>query len=116
MTEESRRKNRKIAVSRAGVKKQSGPKGTAKRAGFIKKEGLKKKEQEIKIEKWSFGNMFRIFLIICIIATILLSRRQSNRTSEKIHEVTASVFFKGPKPEIIFLTLSQIFLKGRDLR
>ena len=71
--EEKERRVRKkpIAASRAGGSKKNQLTGSNKKSQLMQNK-IKKKSKEIKDEKWSFGNMFRIILIICVIATLVL--------------------------------------------
>ena len=68
--EERKRRNTPIFVSNSSAKKKTDYKERKNR--LIRKEKLKKTTNDIKIGKWSFGNIFRIILIICIIAAIVL--------------------------------------------
>ncbi len=68
--EENSLKQKPIAVAKGSVKKNRLT-GSNKKSYLVKKR-LKKKTEEVKVGKWSFGNMFRIILIICVIATVVL--------------------------------------------
>ena len=68
--EEQERRNIPISLSGEGSKKQN-PLQKEKRSHLIKKENLKSSGDEAKITPWSFGNVFRIVLIILIIGVVL---------------------------------------------
>ncbi|MDE0119484.1 MAG: hypothetical protein OXM55_05700 [Bdellovibrionales bacterium] len=73
LTDEKEQKKRSapIAVGSIGSKKKNT--GGKEKTNYMKiNKKLKTKDQGPKIGKWSFGNIFRLFLIICIIVAVVL--------------------------------------------
>ena len=69
--QEQKKRNTPIAIGGTGIKKKNI--GEKEKTNYlIVKKKLKTKNQDDKIEKWSFGKIFRIFLIICIIIAVVL--------------------------------------------
>ncbi len=58
-----------IAVN-GPISKKSRLRGNNKTSFLVQKK-RKKKDKEVKIGKWSFGNTFRIILIICVIVAVV---------------------------------------------
>ena len=71
--EEQKERERLIAVAGniSSVKKSSAE-GKEKRSELIRKKRKKDKKVDTRMNKWSFGNIFRIILIICVIVAIVL--------------------------------------------
>lgn len=79
------RRNTLIALTNTGSKKQKSPE-KEKRSLLIKKEKIKTKDQDAEIGKWSFGNIFRIvliILIICVVVFLIISQTTQVRKSMK---------------------------------
>ena len=69
--QEQKKRNTPIAIGGTGIKKKNI--GEKEKTNYLVIKGKSKtKDQDDKIEKWSFGNIFRIFLIICIIVAVVL--------------------------------------------
>ena len=68
--DEQKERSTPIPVYGTGSKKQSSQ-GKEKRNILIQKKKLKDNKENIKIDKWSFGNIFRIIMIIVIIGVVV---------------------------------------------
>ncbi len=70
--EEKRKKRLPVTASAGGVTKKKDRLGGDKKTQRIIQKKPKAKAQDIKEDKWSFGNIFRVVLIICIIVVMAL--------------------------------------------
>ena len=73
LTDEKQQKKRNtpIAIGDIGSKKKNI--GGKEKTNYMKiQKKTKTEDQGPKIGKWSFGNIFRLFLIICIIVAVVL--------------------------------------------
>ncbi len=60
-----------IAENNVSSKKKNSFRQKEKTSRFIIKKKLKETSQDVKIGKWSFGNIFRVVLIILVIAVLV---------------------------------------------
>ena len=71
--DEQKKRNRPIpVVSQNVATKKNTLTGSTKRNRMVIKKSSKAKAKEVKIGKWSFGNIFRIILIVCVIVAVVL--------------------------------------------
>ena len=70
-SDQKAQKKRTAPISVSGtISKKSQLRGNNKTSYLVQKK-RKKKDKEVKIGKWSFGNIFRIILIICVIVAVV---------------------------------------------
>ena len=68
---EQKKRNTPIAVGNTEIKKKN--LGGKEKTNYMKiQKKTKTKDEGPKIGKWSFGNLFRLFLIICILVAVAL--------------------------------------------
>ncbi len=81
--EEKEKRNTPIAFSSTGAKKKKPFNEKEKKSRFIIKKKQKKTSQDVKIGKWSFGNIFRVVLIILVIAVLVFLIASQTTTVKK---------------------------------
>ena len=84
--EEKRKKRIPVTVSTGGGVKKKNRLGGDKKTRMIVQKNITTKTEDVKVSKWSFGNIFRVVLIICIIVAMVLliaSQTASVRKSMK---------------------------------
>ena len=71
--DEQKKRSRPIPVSSRNIASQKNKiTGSEKRSRLIINKKSKTKNKDIKVGKWSFGNIFRVILIICVIVAMVL--------------------------------------------
>ena len=71
--DEQKKRSKPIPVqSRNVASKKNTITGSQKRSRFLINKKAKTKDKDVKVGKWSFGNIFRVILIICVIVSIVL--------------------------------------------
>ena len=80
--EEQRKRAIPLMAGGAGGKKNKSQ-GKEKKSRFVVEKKLKIKAKDIDVGGWSFGNIFRVILIICIISAIVLLVASQTRQVQK---------------------------------